>query len=188
MSSVASFSLAETPATIIALMELTNISLFPEANQPNSLHRSLLEDLQEGLGLVGLQGLTLGQQPQVVVGLLVRAIAWSCGAPAHTPSGCVVTADEVTCLLLLADVVLVQSWRLSIGQVHQACVEPVRPKSKGCPFSGARRRTVRVHCCLSVNVEARILALEGRLGELVVVYNGDLSCPISVLSSLGIQR
>lgn len=112
----------------------------------------LVPDLDEGLRLVGLQTLTFRQQPHVKVWLVVACRSRSF-LPLHAPRRCVVAAKEVSVLLHIANVVLVQGRRVAVDQIQKAGVIWVGRNRKRRP-GDVCRSAGGGQCCVGTDVEA----------------------------------
>lgn len=138
----------------------------------------LISDLDKSLHLVGLQTLSLRQQPHVEVRLVVASRS-ACLLPLHAPCCGVEASKEVSILLHTSDVVLVEHWRIAVDQVQQTGVVGVGRESERypddiCRGAGAGQRRV------SPRVEARRLTLQKDFGELVVGYDFHLQTSINL--------
>jgi hypothetical protein len=126
----------------------------------------LVPDLDKGLRLIGLQALSLRQQPQVEVWLVVAARSTGL-LPLHSPCRSVVAAQEVAILLDIANVMLIESRRVAIDEVQKAGIVWVRREGKGRP-GNVRRSASSCQRCISPCVETGVLALQSSLCELIV--------------------
>ena len=133
------------------------MSHIKNTTKPRLFHVMLDLNLEEDPSLVGLQALTLWQQSHVEV--RVKVARGGRLIPLHAPSRCVETSKEPAVLLLLTDVVLVQSWLLAVDQVHQTCVVRVWRQSGRSPLC-VPGGTGSIDFSVSEDVELVVDALE----------------------------
>jgi hypothetical protein len=140
-------------------------------------------NLKEYPSLIDLQPLTVRQQPHIEVWVEV-----ACGSgliPLNSPGRGIETSEEEAILLLLANVMLIQSRLLAIDQVQQTCVVWVRRKSCWRPLR-VSWGTGSIDAGVSKDVELVVDALEHIARDARTVAEIDLQS-IRLAGSIGLR-